>query len=426
MNSCATLSHDIPSRYEIATAMGRRNERRPTNVSVGARKMGWMREKIWRVVCLVTLCAMSSPGMSQETQNTSVADSLRPYVESGAMPGFVTMVISPEATLDTTVLGYANVDPEQPMREDTLFWIASMSKTLTATAVLTLVDEGKITLDDPIDRFYPEFARLRVAVPQENGDTLLVKANSVPTVRQVMSHTAGLPFITPFMDRFGIDAMPLERKMQDIVDTPLNSQPGTNFEYSNLGIDIGAAIVEKVAGKKFEVYCQERIFDPLGMTHTTWFPTEEQLSNYATSYGWDDATQRLSPVPIRYLSYPLSDTANRFSDGGGGLFSTAGDIAKLYQMLLRRGELNGQRILSENAIDLISQKQTGLDTAYGLGTFLGGEGDFGHGGAHATDARVFPKYQIAIVYMVQVAGVPKQNEAKQAFDQAVRTLVQPK
>lgn len=355
-----------------------------------------------------------------------VTAALTPFVESGEMPGFVTMVATKDQVIDTTVLGYADIEKKQPMREDTLFWIASMTKTFTGVAVLMLVDEGKIGLDDPISKYLPEFEQVKVAVPQENGDILLKKPRQIPTVRQVLSHTSGWAFLTPYMTRFGIDAMPLARKMQDIADIPLESEPGTKFNYSNVGIDIAAAIVEKVSGQKFEDFCKQRIFEPLGMTHTTFFPTAEMLENYAQSYSWNADQKQLRQTPIGFLNYPIDSTTTRFSDGGGLLFSTAGDILKFYQMLLGRGEFQGKRLVSGSAIDLISHRQTGdasPDTPYGFGTFLGDGGSFGHGGAHATDARVFPQRNVVTIYMVQVTGVPKQGEAKAAFDQAAATLV---
>ncbi|MDD3469931.1 MAG: serine hydrolase [Thermoguttaceae bacterium] len=367
-------------------------------------------------------------GQSEHLSKDPIAAALQPFVDAGQMPGFVTMVADRERVLQTNAVGWADLEAKRPMREDTLFWIASMSKTFCAVAVMMLVDEGKMTLDDPISRFFPEFSQLKVAVSQENGDVRLVSPIAIPTVRQVLSHTAGWPFKTPYMIRFGNDSLPLERKIQTFVNMPLESQPGTKYQYSNIGIDCAAAIVENVSGQKYEDFLRQRIWMPLGMTQTTYRPTEERLTtNYAYPYCWNAEQNKLERTTIYALTYPLYQVEGRFADAGGGIFSTAGDVTKFYQMFLRRGEYDGKPLLSPAAVDEISRKQTGgaVDTSYGLAVSVS-ERSFGHGGAYATDGLVYPQDGYVAIYMVQVTGVPKQNEAKTAFNHAAHAAFEQK
>lgn len=377
-----------------------------------------------------------TPIWSQETEESQassdsvspVVAALTPFVESGEMLGFVTIVATKDEILDFSVVGYADVDAKKLMEKETRFWIASMTKTITSVAVMMMVDEGKISLDDPVSKYFPEFENVRVEIPQENGEILLRKATSVPTIRQVMSHTAGWKFTTPYFTRFRPDALPLDRKAFLIAETPLQFNPGEKYSYSNMGIDVGAAIVEKVSGQKFEDFCQKRIFEPLGMTHTTWFPTTEDVANTAVSYAWNGELKKLVNCEASLLTYPLEQWSNRFSDGGSGVFSTANDMTQFYRMLLNRGEYQGKRLLSEAAVAELDRKQTGDQTSdlYGLGTFLSADGGaewFGHGGAYATDGKVWNQKGCVTVYMVQAAGIPKQNDAKAAFDRAAEAVM---
>ena len=382
---------------------------------------------------LLDSIAFSQESLGNSTSNASeasliadpIAKVLQPFVDAEQMPGFVTIVANKEQILQTSVVGWADVEAKRPMREDTLFWIASMSKTFCAVAVMMLVDEKKLTLDDPITKFFPEFSQLKVATPQENGDVRLVPPTTIPTVRQVLSHTAGWSFKTPYMLRFGNDSLPLERKIQTFANTPLESQPGTKYQYSNIGIDCAAAIVEKVSDQKYEDFLQQRIWTPLGMTQTTYCPTEERLAtNYALPYRWNAEQNKLERTTIYALNYPLSQPEGRFADAGGGIFSTAGDVTKFYQMLLRHGEYDGKQLLSPESVNEISRKQTGdaVSNSYGLAASVS-KRSFGHGGAYATDGLVYPQDDYVTIYMVQVTGVPKQNEAKKAFDQATYQMV---
>ncbi len=346
---------------------------------------------------------------------TAFAEALAPFVESGDAPGAVVVVASPTEILASEAIGWADVEAKRPARVDSHFWIASQTKAIVAAATMICVDEGKLDLDAPVETYLPELRGLVVAEPQADGTTLLRPVKTSPTLRRALSHTAGFRFITPYQEAYGIDSLPVRRLMKTVAMTPLVAEPGTRYSYSNLGIDVAQAAVEAVVGKPFEEFVEERIFAPLEMTDTTFYPSADQFARLATPYGWDAEAGRLKP--IRFNQTPsLDDGSPRYAEGGGGLFSSAADVVKFYQMLAGRGvAANGKRILSEAAVATMTSKQTGdaVDAQYGFGLSVD-DRTFGHGGAFGTQGVVYRDGTVG-VYLVAVGGVPKQGEMEQAF-----------
>ena len=358
---------------------------------------------------------VSKANASEPAAIPSFAEALTPFVESGNAPGAVVVVASPTEILAVEAVGWADVDLKRPMRADAYFWIASQTKAVVAAAVMICVDEGKLDLDAPVETYLPELRGLVVAEPQDDGTTLLRPTKTSPTLRQALSHTAGFRFITPYQEAFGIDSLPVRRLMKTVAMTPLIAEPGTRYSYSNLGVDVAQAAVETVVGKPFEDFVEERIFAPLEMTDTTFYPSAEQLERLATPYGWNADAGRLKPV--RFGQMPsLDDGSPRYAEGGGGLFSSAPDVVKFYQMLAGRGVgANGKRVLSEKAVETMTSKQTGaaVDARYGFGLTVD-DRTFGHGGALGTQGVVYRDGTVG-VYLVAVEGTPKQGEMERAF-----------
>ncbi|MDR1492671.1 MAG: beta-lactamase family protein [Planctomycetaceae bacterium] len=365
---------------------------------------------------ILLFLTLSFAGFAQETE---VAKALQPYVDSGEAPGFVTLLAAKDNILQINTVGYADVAAKTPMKEDTLFWIASSSKPFAAAAAMILVDEGKINLDESIATYLPEFRDLKVAVKNDDGTILLKKPAKLPTVRQCLSHTGGWSFLSPYMERFGIDSLPPTRAAGTYAMMFLNYEPGSQYVYSNIGINIGSAVVERISGQPFDEFMKKRIFEPLGMKETTYVPTSEQVGRIAKSYRYDNEKKSLQETKIHFLTYPLDDPHIRYAEAGGGIFSTAPEIVRFFQMLANDGEFQEKRILSAKSVEEMRTKQTGnLDASYGLG--LGLFGDFyGHGGAYGNDAVIHKPTGLIAIYMVQVAGVPKQGEAKQQYQKAV-------
>jgi len=223
----------------------------------------------------------------------------------------------------------------------------------------------------------------------------------------------GLPFKSA-IEEPTLDGLPLAAAVRSYALTPLQWEPGTKYQYSNAGINTAARVIEVVARMPYEEFMQKRLFDPLGMKDTTFWLNEEQVTRLAKSYRPNAAKDNLDEFPIGQLIYPLTDRHRRFPMPAGGLFSTAEDTARFCQMLLRNGEWNGQRILSESSVKELARRQTPetVKESYGLGFSVGGD-SFGHGGAHATNMDIRPKDGLVFVWMVQHAGFPKDgNEAQ--------------
>jgi CubicO group peptidase (beta-lactamase class C family) len=365
-----------------------------------------------------SLLLASSISSVPAAEPEAAAPLLQPFVDKHELAGAVAVVVGKDKVLSETAVGFEDVAAGRPMRKDSLFWIASQSKPMTAVAVMMLVDEGKIALDDPIEKYLPEFKGQMVVVEKDAEHMLLRKSAHPVTIRETLDHMSGMPYKSAVEDPT-LDSLPLVAAVKSYAITPLQTEPGTAYQYSNAGINTAARIIEVVTGAKYEDFMQHRLFDPLSMQDTTFWPSDEQLARLAESYRPDSAKTNLERFPISQLIYPLSDRSRRFPMPAGGLFSTAGDTAKFCQMLLNGGQLGGRKYLSESAMQEISKRQTptSVKESYGLGFSVGGD-SFGHGGAHATNMEVFPKKGIAVVWMVQAGGFPGEGgKAQGVFKQ---------
>jgi CubicO group peptidase (beta-lactamase class C family) len=288
---------------------------------------------------------------------------------------------------------------------------------MTAVAVMMLVDEGKIALDDPVEKYLPEF-KGQMLVAEESAERVVLRKPAHPiTIRETLSHVSGLPFKSD-IEEPTLDGLPLAAAVRSYAMTPLLTEPGTAYRYSNAGINTAARVLEVVSGMSYETFMQQRLFDPLGMKDTTFWPTEEQARRVAKSYRPNEAKDGLKETPVSQLIYPLHDRVRRFPMPAGGLFSTASDTAKFCQMMLGRGEFGGKRLLSEAAWAELTKRQTpeSMKDSYGLGFSVSREG-FGHGGAHATNMEIRPAQGIVLVWMIQqTGGFPgKGAEAQASF-----------
>ncbi len=315
-------------------------------------------------------------------QETPMAQALQPFIDSGQIPGIVSVLATKDQVLQIDSIGYANIEKKTPINPDQLFWIASTTKHITGTALMMLVDEGKVALDDPIEKYLPEMGtNLKVALVNQEGLLVLQTPETKPTVRQAMSHMIGWPFETKLMEQFGADALPLRQEVYAASLTPLVDQPGKEIHYTELGIDVLGAIIENVSGIPYEQFLQERLFDPLGMTSTTFWPSlEDQEKRWIQSYRMDEGV--LTPCDPPLMTRPYEDRIHRFPEPGSGLFSTANDLTKFFQMHAGRGVYQGKRYLSEESIQEMRKVQTPSDgpVIYGLATqYL--LGWVGHGGA---------------------------------------------
>ena len=364
------------------------------------------------------------------------ADSvIAPFVQREELAGAVMLVANKDKVLSVTTVGFADIAAKKPMQADALFWIASQSKCMTAVAVLMLVDEGKIALDDPVEKYLPEFKGQCVAPPKPDPKAeakgkqkeQASKAVSPPeaepqparhpiTIREVLSHVSGLPFKSD-EEKPTLDGLPLADAVKTYAKAPLATQPGTHYQYSNAGINTAARVLEVVSGLPYETFMQKRLFDPLGMKDTTFWPNAEQVSRLALTYKPDATKKKLERGSLGQLQDDLTDRQHRFPMPAGGLFSTAADTARFCRMLLNRGELDGKRYLSEKSFEALTSRQTpaALPQSYGFGLQITPEG-FGHGGAQATNMEVRTQDGLVLVWMIQHQGFPgKGGQAQGEF-----------
>lgn len=355
---------------------------------------------------------------------------LQSFVDKHIAPGVVVLVANKEKVLDLESAGYASLANKTPMRKDAVFWIASMSKSLTGTALMMLVDEGKVSLDDPVEKFLPEFKGQQVKA----ADGTLHAPKHPITVREVMSHTSGLVLAN---EKGLKKTQSLQENVALFASYPLRQEPGTKYEYNNCGIDTGGRIIEVLSGMRYADFMQKRLFDPLGMKDTTFWPNEEQASRLAHTARFTadksgleeikqdkDVEQRIIDKWSEGVHVPRAITADmgagvafsyakHFGEPAGGFYSTASDVGTFCRMLLNGGTLDGKRYLSEQAVKQMSFIQTGdvpvsPDSAYSVGFSIKlkndegpSVGSFGHRGARRTAMWIDPKNELAMVILVE-------------------------
>ena len=359
-----------------------------------------------------------------------VGAAMQEMVAKNEIAGAVTVVVAKDKVLHLESTGLADVAAKRAMTADTLFWIASMTKPITGTAVLMLQDEGKLNVGDPVAKYLPEFANLKT--PSGKPANL--------TITQILTHTSGL-------GEAGGPGAKEAKALAELVPlwlaAPMQFEPGAKWSYTQSGINAAARIVEVVSGMSFDAFLEQRLFAPLGMKDTTFYPTEVQRARLVTAYAKNKDSGELDAVP------PRADfgTRDRPPQGNGGLFSTAPDYARFCQMLLAGGTFGGRRYLSADALKFLSTPQSGdlpvgffqNDTygqhgtkyGWGLGTCILrtphegvaamlSPGSYGHGGAWGTQAWIDPVRGVAYVLMVQRANFPNSDasDVRRAFQQA--------
>ncbi len=356
------------------------------------------------------------------------AEPIREAVDAGLLSGAVTMVWQRGKVLQVNEIGYRDVEAGVPMQRDTIFRIASMSKPVTTAATMTLLDEGKLALDDPITRWLPEFADMRVL---DNPDGALEETSPACrpiTVDDLLTHRGGLAYawsVTGALSRAYL-RLPArqcpDRWLAELAVLPLAHQPGEKMLYSH-ATDVLGIMLSRIDGKPLHDVLAERILGPLGMPDTGFFVTAEARRRAATMYTRDESNQLrhdvMGPPPI---------TPPPFGLGGGGLWSTADDYLRFARMLLGGGEVDGTRVLSADAVRLMrtnrltdeQRRQPFLGAPYwvgrgfGLGLSVvidpaqskplfghGGLGTFGWPGAYGTWWHADPTRDLILLYLVQ-------------------------
>ena len=375
---------------------------------------------------LFLLAPFSRVQAAPPTSPKSISAVLQPFVDRHTLAGAVTLVASKDRVLSLEAVGFADVAAHRPMQTDNLFWIASMSKPITAAALMILVDEGKVKVDDPVEKYLPEFHGQMLAVERDQDHELLKRPLHPITVKNVLSHTSGLPFMSRVEHK--INTFSLREAAIGYALTPLRFQPDSKYDYSNAGINTAGRIIEVVSGIPYEEFMASRLFRPLGMKDTTFWPSDEQVRRIAKSYRPNAARSGLEEISVEQLTYPLTDR-KRGPSPAGGLFSTATDVSLFCRMILNGGVYEGKRYLSESAVRQMTSTQTGnllndgkSENGYGFGWStsrkIHGDSDpaivgpCGHGGAYSTNTWIDPECQLVTVFMVQHAGYPGADGGK--------------
>jgi len=372
---------------------------------------------------------------TKDSGTTFAKDALQKYVDSGELPGAVN-VFYKDGVQETCCIGYADRDAKRPITLDSAFMQCSQTKGFCGVTIAKLVEEGKITLDDPVSRHLPEFKELWIETSNTNDMRTLVKAKNVLTVRMCLNHTGGFPFETSVKQREvrgggWSGGASLRQNAAVAAASPILFEPGTKAQYSNTGIDIGAAVIEVVTGKKWEDYLKETVLDPLGMDDTWFWPTDEQIANKIEMYDCVSNAPAAWRAENPWEQRPYND-AHVFASAGAGLWTTARDQLKFYKMLMNLGlGDNGVRILKEETVKnllAVSTRPKGKTAdgkdfeGYSLGLKApekDGEDEwFGHGGAWGTVCDVNWHKRELKLWAVQLCGGPRpwDNARKDAAD----------
>jgi CubicO group peptidase (beta-lactamase class C family) len=402
-----------------------------------------------RLLCLLVAATFAT---SRAAEPGPLALVLQSAIDKHIVGGIVVLVADKEHVLDLEAAGCSNLSAKMPMRTDNLFWIASMTKSFTATALMMLVDEGKVSLDDPVEKYLPEFKGQMVA---EDKDHPHPPKHPI-TVREIMDHTSGLIRANePSLKH----PPTLQEFVAQIAALPLYREPGTKYEYNNCGIDTGGRIIEVVSGQPYAEFMQQRLFTPLQLKDSSFWPDVELAKGLAYSAKTTDDKSGLEDVAKN--NKDLDKAVAKFGHGhvvpkevldnfGGGiipqygdhnaepagaLFSTAADVGRFCQMLLNGGSWQGRRYLSEAAVKQMTSIQTGdvpvnPSEGYGVGWSVKTKddegpavGSFGHRGARKTCMWVDPTHQLVTVLMVQSWDMTGE-QSKELYGSVFKTAVE--
>jgi CubicO group peptidase (beta-lactamase class C family) len=377
---------------------------------------------------------------------------MQQYVDSNKIGGAVGLVLRDGKVAYERSVGWSDRESARRMTSDAIFRIASQSKAFTSTAILMLVEEGKIALTDPVSRFIPAYAHTTVAMRADSG-RVPVPAKRQITIKDLITHTAGISYGTDnyIAQQYAAKQLgpaagwgwytadkeePVCSSMERLASLPFVSQPGEAFVYG-YNIDILGCVVERASGIPLDEFLRTRITAPLGLNDTYFFLPPAKRNRFVTVYA--DSADRYVRAPDgprgqgNYVDGPRKNFA-----GGAGLVSTARDYARFLQMIMNRGELDGVRYLSPKMVDLMTSNQITVYPKSGMGFGLGFEtvekagadglasvGTFGWGGAYGSIYKVDPKEGLVIVFMIN--QLPMRTDIAAKFPTLVyQALVEPK
>ena len=431
----------------------------------------------WILLLIFSVLSLSAVSSSYEANQVGVSkerlEKIAPFLEenikAGRFPGFITAVARKGKVVHFETQGYSDVEKQIPLQKDSLFRIYSMSKPVTGVALMILLEEGKVRLNDPVSLYIPEFANTEVMVVNEDGTTSREKLKRQITIRDLATHTSGIAYsftaipqlqkiyseerLSPyfFIDNFealqvnGNTVVSSGKSFPDVCTfssalaskAPLMHQPGAKYTYS-MGMDVLGCVIERASGQTFDVFLEERIFKPLQMDDTSFSVPASKADRFTSLYAYPGDLGRLIPemkgkIPDDLMMIKIDDRsfspylkpASLF-DGGSGLVSSTEDYLKFAQMLLNGGELAGERILSRKSVELMSSNllpdhikgsddyiqgagfgiTVGVIEDPGLLGQYGSKGMYFWGGAASTIFWIDPKEELVAVAMTQLLASP--------------------
>jgi CubicO group peptidase (beta-lactamase class C family) len=368
---------------------------------------------------------------------------MKAFVDQGTVAGVVTLVARHGAVASLDAVGYQDLETKKPMKTDSIFQIMSMTKPVVAVAIMMLVEEGKVAVSDPVERHLPEFRGLwmNTSKPGEK-ERRQVRPPRVITLRDLLTHTSGM--VSSLPEGIGELHTKMHLTLAEAVSIysqqPLDFEPGTKWQYSNPGIATLGRVIEVASGQPFEKFLSERIFQPLAMKDSFLFVPPDKVDRIAMVYKRVDGKLQRSGGDILGGDPSQYRKGSKYSAPEFGMYSTASDLAALYQMMLNGGTYNNKRLLSRASVSLMTTLHTGsIDPAghstgmgYGLawtvvrdplGTLqLQSEGTFGHGGAFGTQGWIDPQKNLVGVFLIQRSGGgggPDESNAFKALAAAV-------
>ncbi len=362
----------------------------------------------------IMVLTVDAQSQVRDSKTSYAKEALQPYVNKGELAGAIS-VFYKNGVQETSCVGYADVSQKRAIDLDNVFMQCSQTKGFCGVTIAKLAEEGKLSLDDPVSKYLPEFYELWIQDYEKDGVRVLRKAKNVLTVRMVLNHTGGFPFEAS-AKRSDVrgggwsGGAPIRQIASVAAASPIMFEPGTKELYSNTGIDIGAAIVEVITGMKWEDYLKQEVLDPLGMKSTWFWPTDKQLKTKIELYETKKGAPAKWVEEMAWQQRPYNDS-HVFASAGAGLWTTANDQLKFYKMLMNLGVgENGVRILKEETVKNMLARTTRPDHlgGYSLGLSAPKEDTedawFGHGGAWGTNCIVnWHKKQLKL-WVVQHAG----------------------
>jgi CubicO group peptidase (beta-lactamase class C family) len=398
-----------------------------------------MASRVLGVVALSTIAlfpVLSSAASINAERLKLIPQRLQEFVANGTISGAVYLVAHRGEVLAFDAVGASDVENRKPMRKDTIVQIMSQTKTFTGVAALMLVEEGKLDLTRPVEDYLPEFKGQLVEEKRSDG-TVTTHAPAHPmTVWQLMCHSSGFEFLPSSgpLSRinYTLDTT-LAEAVRGFARERLSTEPGTRYNYSNMGIATLGRIVEVLSGRDYARFVQERILDPLGMADTFFFPPESKRARIAMVYQHDNGKLALSRSRAQAGDPALFRAGAVYPGPELGLYSTAEDLSRFYQMLANGGVYNGRRYLAAQTVALMAMDHTPDHAGYGLTVSVAAKpdkvlnlislGTFGHGGAFGTSGFVDPKNEMVLIFLTQMNDGTA-GPAQHAFTQIAESAIE--